>query len=404
MSSKKPVRDVTSEMRAAGKVLAAPSDGILSEMQHVKTSDTPRHVQPFRKSFYARVGQAGRHYGLRNDQPPPDLRFGRRNEYESSTEACLNPAKGDKLNAISAENAEKNYLSSKREPLGKSAVLGLDVPDKLKREGFGIASKSSESAKVIIYSASGDADEAPLLHPPGEQKHRKYDWAKVRIDPTKFRFGCTTRGDTITMKELFIPPESTQILPKIVADVRSIQQPQLSKVKNLGFGNRSQSAEFCYGKSLKRDEMGARGLLSGGGAAVDLEDQTLGRPVCKSTLLKKLRAKDGSADPDHAFGCPTVRFDLPRPKNRKATNGTNYGDDVGAGSLLYPTAYTGMGIGEETFLAPMSFDAIKALSEKCNFGLTDEQVHTAFNLAAKGSADGKISAEAFKTAVDKLGY
>lgn len=393
-------RDAVPEIRAAGKIFETPAGGISAELQQVERPPTPVHVKPFRKSFFARVGQAGRHFGLRNDAPAPDMRFGRRNEYDSSASECLNPQfKGDRLNALSAANAEKNYLSSKREPLGRSAEPICEVPEKAKKDGFGIKSDLSESAKAVIYSCSGKYDEGRDLHAPGEQKTRNYNWAKVQIDPTKFRFGSNTAGNPITTKELFTPPVQTAILPKIVSDFKSVTSPALGATRNLGFGSRPQTVEFEYGKTIARDRFGAREILSGMGEKPALEDATLGRPVCRSALLRKLRQQD-SVDASRVFGCPTVRLDLTRPKSKKVTDGNNYGDDVGASALLYPNLYTAKGVEEDTFATRITLEQAKSLNEKLSFGLSDAQVSAVYEQAARSSA--AVTYESFRTAIDEL--
>ena len=393
-------RDPAPMLRPAGKVFETPSGGIMAELQHQSRPPTPDHVKPFRKSFTASVGNSGRHFGYRNDPlPAEETRFGRRNEYDSSTEACLNPtANSDKLNKLAAEKAEKSYLSSKREPLGKSAATNYSVPDKLLREGFGDASKSSENAKSVIYSCP--QKESPLLHEPGAQRSRKYDWAKAKLDPTSFRFGCNTSGNGINTKELFTPPVSTKILPKIVNEHQSVTQPSLSKTKNFGFGDRAQTADFMYGKSVAIDPLNAKMLIAGAGAPLDTDD-TLGRPLCKSATLRHYREQDQKkSDPNRVFGVPTVRNDIPRPKHVKVTNGNNYGDDVGTSSLLYPNRYVANGIEEGLFTRPMTLEQLKGISERCNFGLDESAIQKAFKKAAK---DGKASVDTFREAVFDLG-
>ena len=395
------IRDFSPTIRAAGKVHVAKDHvGITAELTQPDVPPTPKHVAPFRKSFQARVGCAARHFGSRNDpMPPEDMAHGIHNEYASSAEECLRAAANFKgLSAISAENAEKKYLRNRKEPLGASAEPVYELPEKTKKDNFafGIASDKSENAKVVIYNCGQDRDNEKISSTdPGRQKDRKYDWAKVKIDPTKVRFGRASSADGITTKELFQPPMSTHVLPRIVQQHSNISKPPLGQTRNLGFGTRSQTKEYTYGLSKRRNDMGTRLLIGGSGVAPEPDDPTLGRPVCRSATLRRLREKDeaerrakdpANNGPDRAFGCPSVRLDLPRPKYRKVTNPNNYGDEATGGSLLYPNPH---GVDEELFLQPLTMESMRSLLKKSGCpGVTEEQLEDALVKCFKGNKDG----------------
>lgn len=373
--------------------------------------DTPENIKPFRKSAMTTVGRTVHHFGTRNDAPPDEnFRFGKKGNYDISAEECLRPVMVDKMGALAAEHAEKRYLSSKREPLGKSPDCPFPVPEKLTRNGFGMATRSSENAKNIIYSC-GDR-EAAELHPPGAQRDRKYDWAKAGIDPTKHRFGAQFGEAADDTKGLLTPVQTeTLLLPKITKDVQSLTHHEIGKSRNLGLGVRStvDSTSAPAGKVVKTDGSDVRLLLSGHGTGDDdAYQRSVGQITCRSSTLRKLKDEDhnrsaqsGVNESARIFGVPTVRNDLPRPLFRKVTSSNNYGDDVGAGALIYPNRHIAKGIDEKYFTKPLTLDEVRGVATKCNFGLSDKQIEIAFQ---QSQMNGVTSIEAFKDTCYDLGF
>jgi hypothetical protein len=355
-------------------VWATDEGGVLADLTQSAARirpTTPEKIKPFLNSVSSPIGKSSRHYGLRQNEPrDANTVYGRRNVYEDSAETCLKPgANADKINTLAADNAEKNYLSNKREPLGHGPTPVYALPDKLLRDGFGIPSEKSENAKVVIYSCADK--EAKLLHPPGEQTQRNYDWAKVRIDPTNHRFGAASSSTADTTKDLLHPQHRTVILPKIVGDYNGVASPELSKSKNFGFGGRAQGAEFTYGKTQVPNVYDARQLISGAGVDPHVaDDDCLGHTFTKSHTLRKLRAADAASGTnrfggtERSFGVPSIRSDLPKPQASKVTNGVNYGDDVGAKDLIYPSHYIRTGVDPRYFVDGKTLDEVKDYSRK----------------------------------------
>jgi hypothetical protein len=404
--------DPAKQLVPAGKVLPAQESVYmeLTQSGNRNRPETPPNVKPFRQSFVASVGKSSRHYGMRKD-PELDagMVFGQKTVRNDTAEACLKPgANADKAGALAAENAEKNYASSKREPLGCVPEPPYPIPDKLIREGFGMPTEKSEAAKVLIYACPNK--EAKSMHAPGEQVDRHYDWAKAKIDPTQHRFGATVVGNPVTTKELIHQEHKIHVLPAIVQDFKSTQTPALSLTRNFGFGDRSLGANHCYGKVLDRDEYNARQLITGAGLEMsDENESTLGKPYVKSVTQRKLRSQSSNADSstssfggsDRSFGVPSIRSDLPKPRFEKVTSGTNYGDEVPIKQLLYPTNYVRQGVETRYYATRKTKDEVRAVAEKCGFGLTEAQLDEAFAAVA---VDGKACLEEFKNAVQALGY
>lgn len=369
---------------------------------------TPDSIKPFRKSAMTTVGRTIHHFGTRNDAlPDENFRYGKKGDYDITVEECLRPVVVDKMGALAAEHAEQRYLSSKREPLGKTPGCPYGLPDHLERNGFGMPTRNSENAKNVIYSC-GDR-EAPELHPAGAQRNRRYDWANAGIDPTKHRFGVqgkpTGKDDT---RDLIAPREpQTVLLPRITRDVQSLTQFEVGKPRNLGLGvpTTVDASSAPAGKLVKSDGSNVRTLMSSHGTGDDTAyERSVGKIACRSSTLRKLKEEDklatGSLNSGRTFGAPTVREDLPRPLFRKVTNSTNYGDDVGAGALIYPNRYISKGIDEKYFTEEYDLEGIKAIAVKCDFGLSDKDIAKVFNACQK---NGTTSVEMFKDTCYDMG-
>lgn len=54
-------------------------------------------------------------------------------------------------------------------------------------------------------------------------------------------------------------------------------------------------------------------------------------------------------DADRAFGCPTIRVDIPYKQVRSVADYANYGDEPEAVDLLFPSTFTEVGVEESDF-------------------------------------------------------
>ena len=402
-----PPRDTAPWMAAAGKAFRKDDGQIFAKPD--ERPDTPGNIRPFRKSRTAQVGKGSIHHGIARDARAPDVRFGRKGEYCMSVGQCLKEAGASGVAAVAAEIAERSYATRQKEPLGKGPAPHSPLPEHTQRAAFayGVKSKLSEGAKGLIYAA---ADGKPVAKQvPGVAKQRGYDWAKATIDPTQFRFGRNSLHDAVregTTKTLVEPDigRATKLVPIAVAQANAVSGKVLAKPRNMGFGDRVEGVDHVYGSQHRQDEYGARLILASCGEKPQ-EDDVLGKPVVKSAILRKLREKEAAPDADRVFGVPTLRTDLPKPKDQKTTNVNNYGDDADTQALLYPSAYTAGGVTNGAFQQGMTLDEVKALVERARIDLTDEQTQRAF-VRARGGATGSsaVTISAFRKAVDELGY
>jgi hypothetical protein len=74
-------------------------------------------------------------------------------------------------------------------------------------------------------------------------------------------------------------------------------------------------------------------------------DRDLGRCVKPGSRNTVRRPEDAN----RAFGCPTIRTDIPAKERRSVADYNNYGDEPDAVDLLFPSTFTEMGITEYDF-------------------------------------------------------
>jgi len=292
-----------------------------------------------------------------NTEVDSSVVYGRRNEYHCSTAACLHDSASSGVAAVARDVAERTYASKKREPLGQSGAVNAGLPSHIDRVAttFGKVLPPSESAHRVMYAA-GTVASVSVRDDVGTAKTRNYNWAAVNIDPTVFRFGAAQqrrRGDdenaTQTTKALMSADVgSCRLVPLQVADAARLSGAEVGKCRNYGFSEYRGSAKTPTIESVKS-------LLC---QPIQGEDD-VGRPTCKSATLRRLKQ---AVDDSRAFGCPSIRTDLPKPSERKVTNNNNYGDDASASSLLRPDPFLSNGItGEATVTA----DKAKELALRC---------------------------------------
>jgi hypothetical protein len=106
-------------------------------------------------------------------------------------------------------------------------------------------------------------------------------------------------------------------------------------------------------------------------------------------------------DADRAFGCPTIRTDIPYKVWRSVADYNNYGDEPEAVDLLFPSTATELGITEADFQQLRDRQAIKELFEKIGHSFKIGKFNTLYNKAKEmcPSREDKVSVRAFMQAV-----
>lgn len=119
---------------------------------------------------------------------------------------------------------------------------------------------------------------------------------------------------------------------------------------------------------------------------------------------QKIQATADSA-PSHnlrVFGVPTIRSDIPAPRIKRVADTTNYGDEPGAYSLLYPSLYSNMGLYGEDFFAYRSQEEIRGLFEKIGVAMAPEVFQKLWEIAASRDPNNRVSVESFRAIMEEI--
>lgn len=86
-------------------------------------------------------------------------------------------------------------------------------------------------------------------------------------------------------------------------------------------------------------------------------------------------------DENRAFGCPSIRTDIPFKEKRSVADYNNYGDEPEACDLLFPSTFTEMGISEYDFQVTRTRSEIRSLFERIGFTYKNGKFNTMYNRA-----------------------
>ena len=203
---------------------------------------------------------------------------------------------------------------------------------------FGLKKKKSDvGTKDLISPATeyNDNHHAQYVkshnaYRPGEQKYLDYKWPG--IEPTTHRFGKVEKGrlsQGMGAKHCLRPTEDpdriiNNVTNKRVEDKKTTSD-KLGQCKNLGLGERQPPKNGIFGvQKSSLGEWGAGDCINGNySASQQMPDQDLG---CSRTVGWR-----NIASTNRAYGCPSVRKDVPVPTLRSIADNQNYGDDPSAG-------------------------------------------------------------------------
>lgn len=172
----------------------------------------------------------------------------------------------------------------------------------------------------------------------------------------------------------------------------------LGTVKNLGQGQAMRDPSYVHGV-MKRDmNWNAGKCINGEPTEREVApDVDLGKSV-KKNCTNDIRREE---DRDRAFGCPTIRTDIPFKQWRSVADYSNYGDEPEAVDLLFPATMGELGINETDFQCPRSRASVKALFEAIGISYKIGKFNTIYNKAKEicGASGDEVSVRAFMTAV-----
>ena len=137
----------------------------------------------------------------------------------------------------------------------------------------------------------------------------------------------------------------TVIVKKIVEDQKAVTQDMLGSVKNLGQGQPERPGH-TFG-TMRRDlDWNAAKCINGDPTERELQPD---KDLAKSTKANCTNNVRRPEDADRAFGCPTIRVDIPYKQVRSVADYANYGDEPEAVDLLFPSTFTEVGVEESDF-------------------------------------------------------
>ena len=86
-------------------------------------------------------------------------------------------------------------------------------------------------------------------------------------------------------------------------------------------------------------------------------------------------------DANRAFGCPTIRTDIPFKEFRSVADYNNYGDEPDACDILFPATFQEIGISEYDFQLPRFRQDIRNLFERIGFSYKIGKFNAIYNRA-----------------------
>jgi len=409
-------RDNAPNLRAAGLAHVAgedTSERTLKPDIYNPEPVCPDHIKKWRKEMTP--GQLCLHPGVADDADHQRLEvYGRSEPVGVKVHEVLNIAPTSELMATQLAKKESIYLSHKREPLGKPYVRGHNLPQPM-------ASGSVGFGRPTPQDVSGDQSKH-LLHPderimpeserqlyvkshanydPGEQRQRGYSWVDKEgpIDPATFRFGGRgEKGEVNGVAKMINPAldadyvRPSVVVEKLLEDFREVTTEGIGVVKNLGHGNQNDPSRVFGMASQAHPEWGVRECIGNYTPEEQQPDKDLGRSIRPG--WRNIYPED------RVFGVPSIRHDVPAPALKSVADHQNYGDESGAEQVLYPPRFADGGVSQADFLTATSKEEVADIFRCAGFELSDEQVNETYERAKRLDANGQVSVQSFRMALN----
>lgn len=405
--------------RAAGTSDAGGGGSAIECMTFGERPRTPPEIAKYRRSTALAPGQRFQHPGIADDLKTGNLSKLSGNIYgvmsdrgNGSAAELINHKPLTELERMNLAKAERIYRGAAREPLGRTIDRHNPLPDKFTKDKvpFGRPGMHHvEKAKDVIWPSISEEQVAGdeiykrshNRYDPGEQKHRGYHWY---VDPVTTRFGVggkniALNGVSKDVAEVLSGAGETQSIvnTKQVEDYRNMGD-MLGKTKNLGQDSAARPFDLAYGRSAasgRKGGWGAAEVIKGKYTMLEqLPDVDLGKSVTPGFRNISLE--------DRAYGCPSIRTDLPRgdPMKRSVSDSQNYGDDVPAQDLISPPAFSDKAIDTMAFAEKKSKNQIKEIFSKIGIALEDVVFDALYDEAANSNSCPPISINQFRNALN----
>jgi len=375
----------------ADVIVATPRSPNLAAVQH-------RHRQKG-----GNPGERNLHWGFKDLQiPPPIEGYGVKGNKGESVEQNFRSGQQFGVAEYINARAEDVYFSTKREPLGKAFQRGHALPPKVadpRFRGFGNATETSDhTSKDCIFPRGiiPDSEDVRLQYKkthgnskPGEGVDRNYEWPdSVKNNPI-FRFGAAGNNEvggrgsgaksalTMDCGEEELSTKKTEIVESSLANFQEIRSDRRGASKLLMQRESQQMLPdgHVFGKPCASDKVSVAACIRG---SYSLREQ-----LPDADLGKCLKAGKRNYETENPQGVPSVRYDVvaPAPEKRSVANSTNFGDDVGAGSLIKPTRFQFQGVNAEDFNKPRPLAELRVFLEKAGCIMDSDDIDMVLNYA-----------------------
>jgi hypothetical protein len=361
-------------------------------------------------------------------QVPEGYRHGVKSSNGQSDKAadCLHPNNDSEMLDFIKAQKEKVYASTKKEPLGAPYKRGQTQPAETLDTNFryGVTSLKSESAASLIHfvdpnahlppktmrggsvgkPAGMDQDDLVTAGDISRQMNRMYDWNKIGVDPTEFRFGHPAKLTDLSSSksvELCIQQDAssngkTVIISDRAENVNKHWKNPLGTAKLHRGALANLGKDFVFGKKSCSSAHSVRQLLEEGYSTEDLKpDRKLGLSTGKMSSLQMI-----PHDPVRRFGVPSIRVDKPYPASRSCADDTNYGNEMNAFQLLYPTKFVAEGVTADDFYKQRQPEEIKEIFSKIGEVISESDFKRCCDLAT--SEFGALSVDSFRHSWNKV--
>jgi hypothetical protein len=109
-------------------------------------------------------------------------------------------------------------------------------------------------------------------------------------------------------------------------------------------------------------------------------------------------------DENRLFGIPTIRYDIPKPKQQSMGDPNNYADETTAVELLFPQPDVLAGVDESDYENVRSKEEIREIFENVGFQFRGSIFDAIFerSKAIHGTILNRVSCNSFKKAIYEL--